>query len=382
MTLTPTSHDRVLELLPWLINGTLADVERREVEEHLAACEACRAELAATRQAFEIYAAHLPPRVLTAYVETAPGDALAVDGTAVDRALLEEHLAACDTCREELEMVRAARAAMEEEETAAGRPPAGVTPWRPASPPPGSGTPANDTPANDTGWRSLALAASLLLTVLAVGWFFTNRQLAGTERQLAEVRQELQAVRGDAPPATASAQGEDPDAAPPGDTSPSAAELAAARDRVAELEQAVGEYEAQVASLGERVDTLADAARPRALPALYAVPAQLSGGEVMRGGGDAPAAALPELPLGAAVYLAPPVPAGRLASLEKVGYRFLGPDGEDVESGELPVFQDPEAGPLVTFSWPTAGRPAGTYTLVLTTPEGLEIGRYAFALAD
>ena len=43
--LAPLSHTRALELLPWLINGTLAGSERDGVEEHLRACIVCRREL-------------------------------------------------------------------------------------------------------------------------------------------------------------------------------------------------------------------------------------------------------------------------------------------------------------------------------------------------
>ncbi|HLN13389.1 MAG TPA: zf-HC2 domain-containing protein [bacterium] len=37
------------ELIPWYINGTLGQEERRAVEEHLAVCAACRQDVAATR---------------------------------------------------------------------------------------------------------------------------------------------------------------------------------------------------------------------------------------------------------------------------------------------------------------------------------------------
>jgi hypothetical protein len=39
------SHTRAFELLPWLINGTLAGSEREAVEQHVRACIACRREL-------------------------------------------------------------------------------------------------------------------------------------------------------------------------------------------------------------------------------------------------------------------------------------------------------------------------------------------------
>lgn len=41
----PLSHGRAFELLPWLVNGTLAGAEREAVEEHTRTCIACRREL-------------------------------------------------------------------------------------------------------------------------------------------------------------------------------------------------------------------------------------------------------------------------------------------------------------------------------------------------
>ncbi len=42
-------HRRAWDLLPWYANGTLGESERRMVEDHLAACDDCRRELAACR---------------------------------------------------------------------------------------------------------------------------------------------------------------------------------------------------------------------------------------------------------------------------------------------------------------------------------------------
>jgi hypothetical protein len=41
----PLPHSRAFELLPWLVNGTLAGAERAAVETHARACIACRREL-------------------------------------------------------------------------------------------------------------------------------------------------------------------------------------------------------------------------------------------------------------------------------------------------------------------------------------------------
>lgn len=63
-------HDRAIELLPWLANGTLAAGERDAVREHSRSCVICRreiealesfAERAATRAAMDGGAAEQPP---------------------------------------------------------------------------------------------------------------------------------------------------------------------------------------------------------------------------------------------------------------------------------------------------------------------------------
>ncbi len=54
MALERTCHRTTLAL-PWLLNDSLAPAERREVREHLIQCPRCRAELARTRRALELF---------------------------------------------------------------------------------------------------------------------------------------------------------------------------------------------------------------------------------------------------------------------------------------------------------------------------------------
>jgi hypothetical protein len=54
-------HERVDALLPWYLNQTLADGERREVDEHLAACAACRRALEVERNVAEALRAGAEP---------------------------------------------------------------------------------------------------------------------------------------------------------------------------------------------------------------------------------------------------------------------------------------------------------------------------------
>lgn len=61
----PISHDQAFELLPWLVNGSLAAGEREAVEEHLRSCLSCRRELKMQRHLHEALraqsAVHLSP---------------------------------------------------------------------------------------------------------------------------------------------------------------------------------------------------------------------------------------------------------------------------------------------------------------------------------
>jgi len=88
------------ERLPWLANGSLPPAERLEVEAHLAGCAACRAALAATREAAAIFSLHLPAQAIADYAL-----GLAVEGLPRER--VEAHLGHCAACREEVALVEA-----------------------------------------------------------------------------------------------------------------------------------------------------------------------------------------------------------------------------------------------------------------------------------
>lgn len=42
---SPNEHERAFELLPWLVNDTLATTERELIESHVRSCITCRREL-------------------------------------------------------------------------------------------------------------------------------------------------------------------------------------------------------------------------------------------------------------------------------------------------------------------------------------------------
>src|SRR6185436_4218978 len=154
--------DDVRGMLPWLLNSTLDDDERRQVLQHLATCETCRQDLAATRLAAEIFDQHLPAEAILA---------LAWDETprGIDPELLDEHLAGCPRCAAELELARMSRRLEEDDRIVPLKrriAPAPATTWR--------------------GWKAAAVAAGLAGVVASAGWFQTAGRLGILEEQLAE----------------------------------------------------------------------------------------------------------------------------------------------------------------------------------------------------
>jgi len=150
--------DHAIELQPWLLNGTLATEERDEVWKHLETCESCRQALAETREAWSMFAQHLPSQDLVALAwGEAPSEAV------------EEHLASCAPCAAELELARMSRR-LEEEGNIALFPAAKP---RPAAAP--------------RKWQAVAMAASLLMAVSAFGWVQASRQAGDLSNRLARL---------------------------------------------------------------------------------------------------------------------------------------------------------------------------------------------------
>lgn len=139
-------------LLPWHLAASLSESEAETVARHLEQCERCRSALEQTRQAGALFAVHLPTAVLAGY-----GLGLPVEDLPRER--IEEHLAICASCRDELALVKADRGAPAEATGA-------VVPIRR----PGR------RPA--TGWRPLALAASVVAAAALGFWVGDGRPRA------------------------------------------------------------------------------------------------------------------------------------------------------------------------------------------------------------
>lgn len=154
--------DEAIELLPWLLNGTLEEGERREIRRHLETCERCRTAWAETQEAARVFGQHLPAEALVALAYGEPP-------AEVDPALAERHLAACPECSAELELARTSRRLEEDDRIA-------VFPGRPV----------RKDRGEPRSWRAAALAASLAGVVAASGWIHSARELRSVSEQVVE----------------------------------------------------------------------------------------------------------------------------------------------------------------------------------------------------
>ena len=318
--------EQAVELLPWLLNGSLGQEERRQVREHLAGCEACRQALADTRLAWEAFDQHLPAEALVAL---AWGEA----PTGVDPALAELHLASCPECAAELELARTSRHLEEDERIAV------LTPrTRPSSP---------AVRRSWTGWRAAALAAGLAGVVASAGWFQTAQRAETLEAELAR----RPAVTEPATPAE-----------PRPSTPVPGAPAGGGGDRVAELERKLQEsqkiqegLQKQAAQLQGRLEQLSQLAQggPQLntfVTDLFPVAA------VVRGGGGE-AKRIPAS-LDATLLLAPDPEAKVYASYD---LEILDANGKAVWSG--PGLRRDEKSGGYTLILPRGAINPGTYTI-------------------
>jgi hypothetical protein len=246
--------DEATARLPWYLNGTLDEKERREVHDHLTGCERCRQALEDTRLAWRVFDQHVPAEALVALAwgETPEG---------LDPGVLDRHLQTCPQCAAELEMVRTSRRLEEDDRVI----PFTKRPARSAAP-----------------WRTAALAAGLFGVFAASGWLWT----ASRAPDLGEPR--MRGVEAH-PPAVAPA----PDDADRDRLAAMAAEVERLRQSAAEMRQKETEMREELARIAD--------ARPAApTPQVNAWISDLRPtGDVVRGG----AGEVRELPAGAAAGL-------------------------------------------------------------------------------
>lgn len=287
--------DLAAELLPWLLNGTLEAGERRQLIAHLRGCDACRAALADTQVAWDLFDWHPPAAALVAYagaVEAGAGGAAvgAGAGTAPaassdatgDVGAIEEHLAGCPKCAAELELVRTSRlladpaedgriailpAPREEAARRQGLPGTAAAPVAAVAATPAASKAASlaaapaatatwgrrDDAAARRAWRRSALAAGVVGLLAATGWIESARHSRELERRLAAAPAPAAApVPGPAsaapvPAGTASAPKARPIASPS-----IAATQAPPGPGEAELRRRAGEAEARLTALAQQ----------------------------------------------------------------------------------------------------------------------------------
>lgn len=216
--------DQAIEILPWLLNGTLEAQEREEVRQHLRTCERCREALRGTQEAWRLFDEHIPTEALVAL-------AWGQDPAGLDRTTAELHLASCPQCAAEMELVRTSRQLEQDDRIA-------VFPGRPAV--------KRSNEGEFRTWRAAALAAGLAGVVAAAGWFNTSQEARLLNAQLAERRVEAPTAQ---PPARSA-----PPSAPQADDERIAA-MRAQMEKMAleqeKLQQQVQKAQGQLASSRE-----------------------------------------------------------------------------------------------------------------------------------
>ena len=306
--------DEVVQRLPWYLNGSLAAEEKSEIRGHLAQCAACRDALAETRLGYRIFSAHVPSEALVDYAWDRTPEEL-------DGGLIERHLENCPECAAELELIRTSRGLAEEPGVALFRP----RPLKAA---------ASAPPRFYRAWQAAALAAALGGVVSFTAWTHSEQE----RRQLG-------------------------------------AEVASARQDVAEAQEGLASLTDQVGRLREQAASAAPAEAPAPAVAPTA-PAESAGGygtgsvnililtsEVTRGGEDE---GVPTLSVKS--ESAPLIISHDTGNPPAAAYRV------EIRRGDKPVFSDAarydENNGGVLFQVNPSKLGKGAYTLVLSAVEG------------
>jgi hypothetical protein len=156
------------EIMPWLLNGSLEVSEQSQAQSHLAQCPKCQQEWRETLSAATVYQQHLAPESLVDYAWDRPL-------LAGQRELIEQHLAFCRECAEEMEMTRASRSLLAEERDL-NKPASTATEIRPFVPP-------EISPSSVRLWKYTTMAAGIA-GLLALGALLWNSQQH--QRQMAQ----------------------------------------------------------------------------------------------------------------------------------------------------------------------------------------------------
>lgn len=147
---------QIIELLPWFLNGSLSPEEKRRVHVHLKDCDDCRAELGETLFVAKLCSAHPETAALVDLVFASSG---------ADHQALEQHLAICPDCAEQVALLRCSASLQ-----GAVKTPVPVVARRVAR-----------------VWRPIAIAASLLSVIALGGWYHAwQKSVAVKQDRMAE----------------------------------------------------------------------------------------------------------------------------------------------------------------------------------------------------
>lgn len=321
--------DEAIQLLPWLLNGTLEEGESQEVRRHLEICESCREALAGTWEARMIFGQHLPSETLVALAYGEPP-------AGIDSALAERHLASCPECAAELELARTSRHLEEDVRIA-------VFPG------------AKSRPASGTGyktWRAAALAASVAGLLVAGGWFQSSQEVRRLSTEVAEKPT----------PAPAPAERPNPDAPVYRGGDPNEEQVAKLKTELNQALQAQEELEKRMEEAATQLAELERAPRGLEVPQLNTWNGELSRGDVVRGAEE------DEIVIPAGVPATPILPAEKEETSPTRDIEILDAAGKIVWRGS--GLRRNSDTPDYTFSLPATFLKPGRYTIQLYSTEG------------
>jgi len=282
---------------------------------------------------------------------------------AVERRRLESHLAQCAACRVELAMLRDGLSAVDEavpERVAAA---ASVVPFA-----------ARRAGASEAAavprWLPLALAASLLFSVVTgAGWLTTRQQVGEEQRTVARLAQQLEEARA----ARQAAAAASPDAAA---SDPRA--LAALESTVADLEARLGEMRGEMERESGKVKDLS-AAYDAAVSAPFGASPVIATpflDLVERGDGDE-VVAVP----GSALVFKILVKESDLPFRSTPRFRVVDGSGKRLQEGSLELRPGRDAfdQAYLPVALRTAGLESGVYTLEVLVGDEV-VGRFPFRI--
>jgi predicted anti-sigma-YlaC factor YlaD len=176
-------NDPIALLIPWYVNGTIGDDDRRRVEEHLPTCDHCRSLVEDARRLEGL--GRLDPDLLWGHVQARHLERFAMDPAALEPELaswIESHVDGCEACAGAAEVLRLSSRAE------------GATPTQ--STVPGQSSLASLWQlAARTVLHPAAAAVYLLLVAVSIPAYRSLTRLPGMEGRVAALEQRLDALR-------------------------------------------------------------------------------------------------------------------------------------------------------------------------------------------